>query len=127
MIACERLLSFCKKDPRTEYCLFPQRACSNITWQYLQVHVLHACLVVFRQAKVDAASLDRLFMQAYDFKHLSLDLYIVRTNLNPRTIMRSPGFINSVMVTPTTFCPISFCPRAKCAVWSCDLYPAHSA
>ena len=38
-------------------------------------------------------------MQAYDFKHLSLDLYIVRTNLNPRTIMRSPGFINSVMVS----------------------------
>ena len=63
------------------------------------LHVLHACLAVLRQAKVDAASLDRLFMQAYDFKHMSLDLYIVRTNLNPRTIMRSPGFINSVMVT----------------------------
>ena len=38
-------------------------------------------------------------MQAYDFKHMSLDLYIVRTNLNPRTIMRSPGFVNSVMVS----------------------------
>ena len=38
-------------------------------------------------------------LQAYDFKHMSLDLYIVRTNLNPRTIMRSPGFINSVMVS----------------------------
>ena len=38
-------------------------------------------------------------LQAYDFKHMSLDLYIVRTNLNPRTIMRSPGFVNSVMVS----------------------------
>lgn len=38
-------------------------------------------------------------MQAYKFEHMSLNLYIVRTNLNPRTIMRSPGFINSVMVS----------------------------
>ena len=29
-------------------------------------------------------------LQAYDFKHMSLDLYIVRTNLNPRTIMPEP-------------------------------------
>lgn len=44
-------------------------------------------------------------MQAYNFKHMSLDLYIVRTNLNPRTIMRSPGFINSVMVRSEATCP----------------------
>ncbi len=36
--------------------------------------------------------------QAYAFENMSLDLKLVRTNYPPRTIMRSPGFINSVMI-----------------------------
>ena len=38
-------------------------------------------------------------LQAYDFKHMSLDLYIVITNLNPRTMMFRLVFVNSVMVS----------------------------
>ena len=37
-------------------------------------------------------------VQAYDFENLSLDLKLVRTNFPPRTIVRGPGFINSVMI-----------------------------
>ncbi|BDA47143.1 Xanthine dehydrogenase/oxidase [Coccomyxa sp. Obi] len=36
--------------------------------------------------------------QAYAFENMSLDLKLVRTNFPPRTIVRSPGFINSVMI-----------------------------
>ena len=36
--------------------------------------------------------------QAYAFENLSLDLKLVRTNFPPRTIVRGPGFINSVMI-----------------------------
>lgn len=37
-------------------------------------------------------------VQAYEFENLSLDLKLVRTNFPPRTIVRGPGFINSVMI-----------------------------
>ncbi|EIE21740.1 molybdenum cofactor-binding domain-containing protein [Coccomyxa subellipsoidea C-169] len=37
-------------------------------------------------------------LKAYAFENLSLDLKLVRTNFPPRTIVRGPGFINSVMI-----------------------------
>ena len=36
--------------------------------------------------------------QAYAFPAMDLDLKLVRTNLAPRTIVRAPGFTNSVMI-----------------------------
>lgn len=37
--------------------------------------------------------------QAYDLGAVDIKLRVVRTNLAPRTIVRAPGFLNSVMVS----------------------------
>jgi CO/xanthine dehydrogenase Mo-binding subunit len=38
------------------------------------------------------------YAQAYEIPNIDLDLKLVRTNLAPRTIVRGPGFLNSVMI-----------------------------
>ena len=42
--------------------------------------------------------------QAYAFPAMDLDLKLVRTNLAPRTIVRGPGFTNSVMIIEQVLC-----------------------
>ncbi len=37
--------------------------------------------------------------QAYDLPAVDMELRLVRTNLAPRTIVRGPGFLNSVMIS----------------------------
>lgn len=46
--------------------------------------------------------------QAYAFPAIDLDLKLVRTNLPPRTIVRGPGFINSVMIIEQAGGPAPF-------------------
>ena len=90
--------------------------------------------------------------QAYAFPDMDLDLKLVRTNLAPRTIVRGPGFVNSVMIIeqvpqllalhyPAQYNDVMpwqlkvfgiapSCLRLDCAeaaVFSCQLSPANAA
>ena len=47
--------------------------------------------------------------QAYAFPAMDLDLKVVRTNLAPRTIVRGPGFTNSVMIIEQVLQPPGLC------------------